>query len=406
MAHSADAFDPVIDRVERWFVARGFPHAIDDYKAVTDVFTRMYPWLVFIMLVETFSIFDDRISGWLQALAMAGAITLLLIAAALVNRYRGRPPFHLPSDVGFIELAFFVCIVPLLDLIFKEDNRLSWALAVLITNLLILAFGYVVTSYGLFHMLWWGLKQMVKELTGLITLLARSLPLLLLFATFLFINAEMWQVAHDISWAFYAIVMGTISVAAIGFLAIRLPTELLSLERFSSWKEVTRVAASCYPNTKQLSFFGDKPKRVRLSRGERFNLLLLMVTAKLVQIALVGTMIGAFYVAFGLLTVRAETIVQWTQLGSVEELKDLAYAQFTLFGTEVVLTRELIQVSGFIAAISSLQFAVSLVTDDTYREEFNNDIDDEVRELMAVRTLYLSHVAGPRPDTGKSQAAS
>ena len=44
-------------------------------------------------------------------------------------------------------------------------------------------------------MLRWGAQRGRGQLTGLGPLVARALPLLLLFTTFLFINAEVWQVA-------------------------------------------------------------------------------------------------------------------------------------------------------------------------------------------------------------------
>ena len=44
-------------------------------------------------------------------------------------------------------------------------------------------------------MLRWGAQRGQGQLTGLGPLVARALPLLLLFTTFLFINGEVWQVA-------------------------------------------------------------------------------------------------------------------------------------------------------------------------------------------------------------------
>ena len=46
-------------------------------------------------------------------------------------------------------------------------------------------------------------------------------------------------------------------------------------------------------------------------------------------------------------------------------------------------------------AFSSLQFAVSAVTDDTYREEFLGDLVHDVREAFAVRALYLRLLGVP-----------
>ena len=63
--------------------------------------------------------------------------------------------------------------------------------------------------------------------------------------------------------------------------------------------------------------------------------------------------------------------------------------RFTLFGAELVFTRQLVLVSVFIGVVSGLQFAVSLVTDESYREEFASDMTEEIREALAVRAVYL-----------------
>ena len=60
------------------------------------------------------------------------------------------------------------------------------------------------------------------------------------------------------------------------------------------------------------------------------------------------------------------------------------------FGHEIVLTRPLVVVSALIASFSGLQFAVSRVTDESYRRDFGTEIIREIRESLAVRARYLA----------------
>ena len=89
---------------------------------------------------------------------------------------------------------------------------------------------------------------------------------------------------------------------------------------------------------------------------------------------------------FGLFTVREETLLQWTEI-SAANFDPLA--RFTIFNAEVIVTWELFAVSGFIAAISALQFAVSLNSDEVYRKQFYASLEREIREILAVRARYL-----------------
>ena len=77
----------------------------------------------------------------------------------------------------------------------------------------------------------------------------------------------------------------------------------------------------------------------------------------------------------------------WTRDG-VAELRGL-----------VNLSVELVQVSVFLAAFSGLYFAVSAVTDETYREQFFTELLDELERAVGVRAVYLALQARDRrPD--------
>ena len=373
------------DAVERWFVHRGVPQAIFHYNAAEDVLTRMVPYLTAVFLLGALAGFGDKFTGWSQFGVAIAAFAILTVLAVTINRLRGRKNFELPDDVGWIEIGLFLVGAPLVALIFGD---LPWQpLWLFLLNLVLLGVGYVITTYGAVPMLRWGVREVGVQVRGVINVLSRMLPLLLLFATFLFLNAEMWQVAHGLTDELFVIVMAMVLLPAAIFLAMRSPDEIANLHSFVSWGEIDRICEGTdAPVGKRPDPPAGTPNLVPLDQGERRNLSLLMFAAQLVQTVLVAAAIGLFFVAFGLFTVREETLLQWTEIsaGTFNPL-----AQFTVFGAEVIVTKELFAVSGFISAISGLQFAVSLNSDEMYRKQFYASLEREIREVLAVRARYL-----------------
>ncbi len=377
------------EAAERWFIRRGVPHVIHDYRATTDVFTRAVPFLALVFLVEIFASFGDRFDGWAQFGVFCAGAGIALGAVAAVNRLRGRRLFQLPDRVGAIELAVFVLVPPVLPALFSED-RLSDTAGLAVINVALLAGTYVVVSFGLLPMLVWAGAYSINQIALIGRLVGRILPLLLVFSAFLFLNAEVWQVAHDFTWPYYAIVLGVFGLIAFGSVTVRVPSELVGLARFDNWEQACELIDECESPLSPATPPTDLPVSAipPLDRMDRVNLGLLMFVAQAVRVLLVGVVIGAFYVGFGLLTVREATIVSWVASDGLDPL-----ARFGLFGNELVLTWELLAVSGFIATLSALQFAVSTIVDKAYREHFYDDMANEAREVLATRALYLAELS-------------
>jgi hypothetical protein len=51
---------------------------------------------------------------------------------------------------------------------------------------------------------------------------------------------------------------------------------------------------------------------------------------------------------------------------------------------------ELLRVAAAIAAFSGLYYAIAVLTDATYREEFLSELTDEMRASFAARVSYLA----------------
>ena len=96
----------------------------------------------------------------------------------------------------------------------------------------------------------------------------------------------------------------------------------------------------------------------------------------------VSLVVGAFFVAFGLLAIDVSVIAEWTG-GEPNELLEIEV------GPGVVLTAELLRVVLFLGAFPGFYFAVSAVTNREYRDQFFEDVVGEVRQAFAVRAVYL-----------------
>lgn len=364
--------------IERWLTRRGIPHFIDHYSASRDVLTRAIPLLTFIFLVEAFGSGKLEWPWWANRLAEIAGLALLVGVWALINHQRGRPLLARPDHVGIPEMAVFVLVPAFLPVLFGGE----WidGLATIAVNLGILAAIYLATSYGLVPMARWGAVRMARQFRDTLRLVARGLPLLLVAFVFLFINAEVWQMASTFNGATLAAVLGMFAVVGAIFILSRLPGEIRPLAEFDAGQveaAIVDTPAEGLP-CDGLDFVPEPTSRQWGNAG------LVVLFVQGLRVILAATLIGGFFVAFGLLTIRLEVIETWTQ-APADVLGTIG-----LFGREVAVTSELMKVAAFLAGFSGMYFAVYLVTDPAFRTEFFDDITGEVRQAFAVRAAYVT----------------
>lgn len=371
---------PETTRIEVWFVRRGVPHFIEGYSATRDVFTRALPALTLVFLFEMAGALNFDWALWVNALVLPAAFAGLVGTWALVNRARGRRPLHPPNDLGPVELATFVLAPAVLPLVFGGQVLSAGVTAA--GNLALLGLIYLVTSYGVVPMTRWAGVRLGRQLGSVVGLLARALPLLLLFGVFLFLTPEIWQVCEQMQGPFFWAVAGLFLFLGTLFLVTRLPREVRQLATYQSAEELRGHLAGTPAESLAVDALPDPPP---LSWRQWGNLGLVLLFSEGLQVLLVTVMVGLFFVAFGLLVMTAELQMSWSGVRTLDVL-----ATLHLWGRTVPVTVQLLRISGFLAAFSGLYFSVTAVTDDTYRREFFEDVVAEVRQALAVRAAYLA----------------
>lgn len=373
--------------VERWFLRRGIPHFIEGYAARTDILTRIVPLLTLIFFAEVVLLsFGDRYKGFAQAVAVIGTLCMALAAVALLNRLRHRRWFQLPDRVGPVELVIFVVVPPLVALALGSDPTRE-AIGLVAGNAAFLGLSYVVASYGLVPMTRWAFGQVRTQLRDSATLMVKTLPLLVLFSAFFFLSTEAWQLADNFALPlFFLVLAGLVALGSV-FIGLSIRTGVNELSQFATWHDVCAQLDRTPLEGARADEFPSNPCAPPLGSRARLNLALVMFVSQAIQVLLVAVAAFVGLVIFGLLTVREKTIVTW--LGDGELTDSDRLADLGVFGHDIVLTRQQLIVAAFVAAFAGLQFAVSVVTDATYRAEFAEDMAKEVRQALAVREIYL-----------------
>lgn len=382
-AVSAD-LEEARDDCERWLRHQGVPHLSPDYSASRDVLTRAAPLLSLVFIGELTTSLNVRFALWQNILAFLAATAIVLLVVTVVNRARGRPALRVPDRFGWPESLGFVLVPPLLPLIFGGD--VGQALLVLGGNLLLLGAVYLFLSYAVASLLRWALRLSRRLLRDIAAVMGRTLPVLLLFSVFMFLNAEMWKVIAELSLPFYAATLGLFVALGTAYALLRLPQEVDGLSTFGSWAEVRQLSAGTPADRLGVDDDGGVP-RSDLDAAARRNVALVGVVGVGLQALAVSVLVAAFYVAFGLLTIDPATFEQW-----VGEPARLLLPPLTVLGQEVILSRELLLTAGFIGVVAGLQFVVTALTDPSFREEFLDEVRAELRRAFAVRAVYVTSV--------------
>lgn len=397
------ADDERLDAIESWFVERGLPHFVEREAPATQIWARALWLLVVAYLLRSLNVLKVTGQGWTlgqNALAAAFGIVVALATWVVANLLRGRRPFERPRTIGVAELAVFIVGPAIPSVIFGQWTD---GLETVLNGLGVLAALWGIASYGVPALLRWAWGRTIAQFALLFNVIVRALPLLLLFTTFLFINAEVWQVAGTLHGPAYALVLGIFVVLGALFLLSRLPSLMSDLNHFESWTEIKTLvvgtpAEGLVDGAAQTDPPGDDRPRLR----QRFNIGLVSLFSQGIQITFVALMLTAFFVVFGLLAIPEATIQSWTTLDDVH-----VFATWSLGGRDLVLSEPLIRVAGFLGAFIGMYFTVQLSTDATYREDFAEDVAPMVRQALAVRRCaYRTPSAAPEAEPSTQVEAS
>jgi len=219
------------------------------------------------------------------------------------------------------------------------------------------------------------LRHIVGDMLGSLRLQGLALPTLLFVTLFLFFTGELWQIMDHLDWWRLGSVLALFAAITVLATATRLREEITRVEGdLHSERLISACAetplAPYVPATVELP--------VPLGRRQVTNILLVLATRQLIQAAVVGFGLFAFFVGLGVLLVDKDTATLW--IGSVPN-----YSLWVPF-IPVALFRSAALLAGF----GSMYFAITAMTEPEYRQKFFALVIADVERTLTVRAVYLS----------------
>lgn len=289
-----------------------------------------------------------------------------------------RPRRFVPPLVGLAVLALVVG-----GLLAWVADQPSVVPAVLASFAVAGVLGYALTALHARPIVAWALARTFGSLRLLVPMVSRALPLLLVFVTFLFINAEAWQMTANLQPGILWTVVVLLMALAVVFLLVRLPEEVDRVDDAVDADFVVRTTRGTplAAAARDLVDRGADPGRhAQVSGYDRWNLILVLLVVQIGQVLLLAVTVFVFFLVFGALVMTTTVQEAWTGLpGGVDSFAFLP-----------TVTYQLLKVSLFLAAFSGLYFTVSAVTDDTYRSQFFAAVTEELERAVGMRAVYLA----------------
>jgi hypothetical protein len=363
---------------ESWFVARGLPFFVEG--RTIDRNDLVHGRSLAVLVAAYFGSLFLAVPGnqpWTTRLASAAVGVALLVAGwALANLARHRRALERPRRVGLVEVVVYVLGPAGVVLALRRDTDM--ALGAVLADATVLGVVAAFEILDVAPIARWALRRTFAELGTLFPLVTRALPMLLLFTTFLFINTEVWMVASSLSPPVLWLAVAFFAVLAVGFLLVRLPEEVARVSDELSPERVQRALQATPLEHVHVDL--SDVRGVTLTRRQQHNLLLVLLVTQISQVLVLAMSVWAFFLVFGRVAIEADVIAAW--LGRAPSYPPPLGA--------LGFSRELLQVSVFLAAFSGLYFTVYAVTDANYREQFFTKITDELEQAVGVRAAYLA----------------
>jgi hypothetical protein len=379
---------------------------VANQKLRSHTLPRMFPFLLFVATYTVASLLEDYVHvDWRLTLALG---TVPPIAVWLIATRAGRrPPPRIPTwlAVPLVAGYFVTPVVTVLAVLWSRaaevnadyeatygeaidvrspEFQIVYTVVVLMTLGVLYGLAVVATRYGFVALVLRAARHVAGDLRNSLGLLGRALPAMLFITMFLFFTGEMWQLTNQLAnWRLIGLLglFVGITVLAIG---ARLREELTDLEHDLN---AHRLVEACHgtPLEHAAPDVAPSVRLVELRRTELLNLLLVLAARQLVRATVVGLGVFVFFMVFGLLAVSTGIASTWMAGVPVE------YGWVP--GVPVAMLKLTVLLSGF----ATMYFAVSSMTDGEYRQRFFASILDDIRRMLAVRSIYLTLREGSIP---------
>jgi len=377
--------------IERWFASRGVPQLVAGYSTEQRMDARALPFIGAWIVLGTVLMWARRLDATAaeNALGMSLVLATTAIVLGLFLWARRHAPFRRnarldPIDIGMIGL------VPGVGAAVVHGSP---GIALPVAGSVLLGVGaiYVVVGFGLLEIGVWALRHLRAQLSQISTLVARTLPVLLILVVFLLFASELWQAAHELGGADLAAVIALLLFVATVLVVTRAREEIGDLEASRDWaRTADQLGGTPAESLAGIARSAAEPTR-RLTWQERMNLVFLMLVSQLVQSLFVGLLVLLFLVALGLLAIPAQVQEMWVG----EPVQTVI--GFELLGEPRLLSTELLVTASLLGGVCALYFTGLALSDAAFRAEFHARVVGDVEQIMAVHAAYLAspEVRGP-----------
>jgi hypothetical protein len=360
------------------------PQLIPGYTSEPAMDARAAPVLGGWLVLGTILHWGTRQDWPLAANVLGITVTLawMAIAWAVVRRFRGRPAFGSLPTFDLVDIATLAAL-PALPAAVIESSALE-LVASAVGALTGIGVVYLIVGFGLIDIGRWALEGLWQQLTYLVELIARTLPILLIFVVFLPFESEIWQVAHSISGLELGVLVVLLMLLSGLFIATAFRRELRQLESGSTTDRLLDEAHGT-PAEGLLGARRDLAMEPpRLSWLQRANLTLLVVVPTLLQAAVAALVVALVLAALAGFIITDAIQASW--IGAAPR----TIVTLVVLDEPRALTAEVLIVSSMLGGIVGLYFSGLAVTDPAYRaQQFDRDVAGVAR-LLAARAVYLA----------------
>ncbi|MFJ5990200.1 hypothetical protein [Lentzea sp. NPDC092896] len=382
----AVASETVVRRTEQWFVRQGAPTMIEGYGFRSHVLPRMLPALTFVAVGSLAWLVLQQSAG-LSRWVLLGAIVAAMVSAwILLSLFVRRMPNFSPrmTVLVLVVYAAIPVITPLIqsaiDVKFTApdgDQETESVWVALIWFVVVFGAAFVATmlatTYGLGALLKAAMRHVIADLGNSVHLIGRALPPMLFVTLFLFFTGELWQAMNQLRWPRVSLVVLLFAAITVLAAAARLRDEIGRVEQ-DLRPEILTGACKGTPLSEVEITEPLPPKR--LNGRQSRNLLVMLAIRQLVQAAVIGLALFAFFVILGLIVVTPAIATLW--IGEPPVMSWL--------GVPSAMLRN----ATLFAAFGSMYFSVISMSDADHRRQFFAPVIEKVERTLEVRAVYLN----------------